>query len=102
MLLMHIPIYFPGVRWGPSDVMGHPEWGTGTVWTTNDVDDGSSDGEDGEDVERSPGSCCLFNRFRTSTRIRVKEIERVKHSEFHFFSLHTRRFLVENMMNIVL
>ena len=27
VLLMHIPIYFPGLTWGPSDVMGHPFWG---------------------------------------------------------------------------
>ena len=29
VLLMHIPIYFPGITWGPSDVMGHPMWGRG-------------------------------------------------------------------------
>lgn len=27
VLLMHIPIRFPGVLWGPADVMGHPSWG---------------------------------------------------------------------------
>ena len=26
ILVMHIPIYFPGMTWGPSDVMGHPLW----------------------------------------------------------------------------
>lgn len=30
VLLMHIPIYFPGLTWGPSDVMGHPFWGAAT------------------------------------------------------------------------
>ena len=28
VLLMHIPIFFPGLAWGPEDVMGHPNWGT--------------------------------------------------------------------------
>ena len=27
VLLMHIPIYLPGLTWGPTDVMGHPSWG---------------------------------------------------------------------------
>ena len=25
--MMHIPIYFPGLTWSPTDVMGHPAWG---------------------------------------------------------------------------
>jgi len=28
VLLMHIPIFFPGVTLGPEDVMGHPRWST--------------------------------------------------------------------------
>lgn len=30
--MMHIPIYFPGLTWGPTDVMGHPAWGNLAQW----------------------------------------------------------------------